>query len=118
MEFNGKNCEKSNKMFLKNIFLESIQCNKEKIYDHYVERDCQSVEPIRSVKCVGNCGAKSLEDGCCAPLRTKRRRVKMHCQDGGTKISFVNIIRKCACKNECNLPITLNFNAHNQISVF
>lgn len=95
-----------------------------------MEGDCRSVEPIKSGRCLGPCSNKLFKkkmssskdkqlleekknfEGCCKALRTKRRRVKMHCQDGGTKVSFVNIIRKCACKNECDLRRSLNLNAH------
>uniref|UniRef100_A0A914CNL9 Protein slit n=1 Tax=Acrobeloides nanus TaxID=290746 RepID=A0A914CNL9_9BILA len=99
--YSGKSCEKR-----------VISCNKEKYRYYHEEGDCRSIEQIKSARCLGWCGEDPndapTEDGsifgpgsCCAPVKQKRRRVKMHCKDGGSRTSLVNIIRKCQCTNEC-----------------
>ncbi|CAD6190609.1 unnamed protein product [Caenorhabditis auriculariae] len=78
-----------------------ITCNKEKFRKVHIENDCRSIEEIKNAECSGYCG-----DGeeCCYAVKTKKRRVKMHCKDGTSRISIVNIIRKCQCVDFCPAP--------------
>ncbi|CAB3399989.1 unnamed protein product [Caenorhabditis bovis] len=75
-----------------------ITCNKDKFRKYHIEGDCRSVEEIKNAECNGYCG-----DGeeCCHAVKTKKRRVKMTCKDGTSKVSIVNIIRKCQCVDFC-----------------
>ncbi|KAI1731909.1 EGF-like domain-containing protein [Ditylenchus destructor] len=90
------------------------RCSKKKYRGYHEEGTCRSIEVIKNARCVGWCGSDSVSssdvEGCCAPVKTKRRRVKMVCRDGNTKIGFVDIIRKCSCLNDCSdsMPITVS----------
>ncbi|KAK0396624.1 hypothetical protein QR680_001791 [Steinernema hermaphroditum] len=92
--FNGKNCEKR-----------EIRCVKERYRKVHHEGECRSVEAIKNARCMGWCGenetVKSGPQTCCSAVRTKKRRVKMHCKDGSHKTAVVNIVRRCQCSNSC-----------------
>uniref|UniRef100_A0A1I7YNA8 Slit homolog 2 protein-like n=1 Tax=Steinernema glaseri TaxID=37863 RepID=A0A1I7YNA8_9BILA len=93
--FNGKHCDKR-----------EIRCVKERYRKVHHEGECRSVEAIKNARCMGWCGenesVKSSPQSCCSAVRTKKRRVKMHCKDGSTKAAVVNIIRRCQCANSCD----------------
>ncbi|TMS36256.1 hypothetical protein L596_003465 [Steinernema carpocapsae] len=94
--FNGKHCEKR-----------EIRCVKERFRRIHQEGDCRSVESIKNARCMGWCGenadVKSAPASCCAAVRTKKRRVKMHCKDGSHKTAIINIIRRCQCSSTCGI---------------
>ncbi|CAJ0947071.1 unnamed protein product, partial [Mesorhabditis belari] len=76
-----------------------IQCNKEKFKEYHVEGDCRSIDEIKSARCDGYCG----ENGdCCTAVKQKRRKVKLHCKNGTSKVSVVPIVRKCLCNSTCS----------------
>ncbi|CEF71563.1 Slit homolog 2 protein [Strongyloides ratti] len=83
-----------------------IQCIKEKYREYYHEDDCRSIEPIKNGRCLGFCGsAIESKGGCCTGVRGRKRRIKMHCKSGKTKMSVVQIIRKCQCVSNCKNPV-------------
>ncbi|VDK71993.1 unnamed protein product [Litomosoides sigmodontis] len=75
-----------------------IFCAKEKFRHHYVDGGCRSVEQIKNGRCYGWCGSDSKQ--CCTVVKSKRRRLKMHCGDGSTTSRIVRIVRKCQCTAE------------------
>ncbi|KAH7732036.1 EGF-like domain containing protein [Aphelenchoides avenae] len=85
-----------------------VRCVKEKYRRYVVEGECRSADEIKSAECRGWCGddkssteIDGVAGGCCAAVRSKRRRVKMHCKDGSTRAKVVEIIRKCECTDQC-----------------
>uniref|UniRef100_A0A8L7YLJ6 Uncharacterized protein n=1 Tax=Brugia malayi TaxID=6279 RepID=A0A8L7YLJ6_BRUMA len=75
-----------------------IFCAKEKFHYHHVEGNCRSTEQIKNSRCYGWCGSDSKQ--CCTVVKSKRRRLKMHCRDGSTTSQIVRIVRKCQCTAE------------------
>jgi len=71
-------------------------CKKEQYKDYYTEHGCRSRRPLKIAACVGSCG-----DTCCTPKRSRRRRVRLICNDGTRYTKDVEIIRKCACSKKC-----------------
>lgn len=72
-----------------------IFCVKQKFRRYHEEDGCRSVEQIKNARCYGWCG--DVEKQCCTVIKSKRRRLKMHCLDGSTTSHFVHIVRKCQC---------------------
>ncbi|XP_023241480.1 slit homolog 2 protein-like [Centruroides sculpturatus] len=52
-------------------------CQKELFREYYEENGCRSNKKLKMSHCIGSCG-----DQCCKPLRTKRRNVRMICDNG------------------------------------
>ncbi|ODN05623.1 Protein slit [Orchesella cincta] len=71
-------------------------CKKEQYKDYYTEHGCRSRRPLKIAACIGSCG-----DTCCTPKRSRRRRVRLICNDGTRYTKDVEIIRKCACSKKC-----------------
>ncbi|XP_067141725.1 protein slit-like isoform X1 [Centruroides vittatus] len=71
-------------------------CQKELFREYYEENGCRSNKKLKMSHCIGSCG-----DQCCKPLRTKRRNVRMICDNGKKYTTQVNIIRKCKCLQKC-----------------
>ena len=71
-------------------------CKKEQYKDYYTEHGCRSRRPLKIAACVGSCG-----DTCCTPKRSRRRRVRLICNDGTSYTKEVEIIKKCACSKKC-----------------
>ncbi|OXA44085.1 Protein slit [Folsomia candida] len=68
---------------------EAPTCKKEQYKDYYTEHGCRSRRPLKIAACVGSCG-----DTCCTPKRSRRRRVRLICNDGTRYTKDVEIIRK------------------------
>ncbi|VDN04217.1 unnamed protein product [Thelazia callipaeda] len=82
--YSGKYCEKR-----------EIFCTKETFREHYEVDGCRSVEQIKNARCHGWCGHDNKQ--CCMVVKSKRRRLKMHCKNGSTISRIVHIVRKCQC---------------------
>lgn len=63
-----------------------------------MESNCRSIEQIKNGRCYGWCGNDNKQ--CCTVVKSKRRRLKMHCRDGSTTSQIVRIVRKCQCTAE------------------
>ncbi|MCP9266007.1 SLIT2 [Dirofilaria immitis] len=72
-----------------------IFCVKEKFRHHYIEDSCRSAEQIKNGRCYGWCGSDNKQ--CCTAVKSKRRRLKMHCRNGSTTSHIVHVVRKCQC---------------------
>ncbi|KAJ8984694.1 hypothetical protein NQ317_004953, partial [Molorchus minor] len=86
--YRGKYCEQGEE--------ESPTCRKEQIREHYSENGCRSRKPLKMAKCVGSCGSS-----CCHARKSKRRKVRLICNDGTRYTKDVDIVRKCACTKKC-----------------
>ncbi|XP_044737228.1 protein slit isoform X2 [Chrysoperla carnea] len=71
-------------------------CRKEQIREYYSENGCRSRKPVKMAKCVGSCGTS-----CCHTMKSKRRKVRLICNDGTRYTKDVDIVRKCACTKKC-----------------
>lgn len=71
-------------------------CRKEQTREYYSENGCRSRKPVKMAKCEGTCGAT-----CCRPRKSKRRKVRLICNDGTRYTKDVEIVRKCACTKKC-----------------
>lgn len=71
-------------------------CRKEQYRDYYMEHGCRSTKPVRNSVCSGNCGTD-----CCKPRRSKKRRLKLICNDGTRYTKEIEIVRKCGCSRKC-----------------
>ncbi|XP_014246205.1 protein slit isoform X2 [Cimex lectularius] len=71
-------------------------CRKEQTREFYVENGCRSRKPLKLAKCEGGCGGS-----CCRVRKTKRRKVRLICQNGTRYTKDIDIVRKCACTKKC-----------------
>lgn len=71
-------------------------CRKEQTREYYSENGCRSRKPVKMAKCEGSCGSS-----CCRARKTKRRKVRLICNDGTRYTKDVDIVRKCACTKKC-----------------
>nr|CAD7400216.1 unnamed protein product [Timema cristinae] len=71
-------------------------CRKEQTREYYSENGCRSRKPVKMAKCDGSCGSN-----CCRARKTKRRKVRLICNDGTRYTKDVDIVRKCACTKKC-----------------
>lgn len=60
---------------------------------------CQSVRILKISECGGTCGSQ----GCCVPAKIKHKRIRMQCTDGASYVKTIDLVKKCACSNECGL---------------
>ncbi|KAJ8920493.1 hypothetical protein NQ315_005362, partial [Exocentrus adspersus] len=86
--YKGKYCEQGEE--------ESPTCRKEQIREFYSENGCRSRKPLKIAKCVGGCGSN-----CCHARKSKRRKVRLICNDGTRYTKDIDIVRKCACMKKC-----------------
>ncbi|XP_025828902.1 protein slit isoform X2 [Agrilus planipennis] len=86
--YKGKYCEQGE--------LESSTCRKEQVREYYSEHGCRSRKPLKMAKCIGGCGSM-----CCHARKSKRRKVRLICNDGTRYTKDIDIIRKCACTKKC-----------------
>ncbi|XP_017781049.1 PREDICTED: protein slit [Nicrophorus vespilloides] len=86
--FKGKYCEQGEE--------ESPTCRKAQVREYYTENGCRSRKPLKMAKCVGGCGST-----CCNPRNSKRRKVRLICNDGTRYTKDIDIVRKCACTKKC-----------------
>ncbi|CAH1393719.1 unnamed protein product [Nezara viridula] len=71
-------------------------CRKEQTREFYSENGCRSRKPLKLAKCEGGCGGS-----CCRVRKTKRRKVRLICQNGRRYTKDIDIVRKCACAKKC-----------------
>lgn len=71
-------------------------CHKEQTREYYAENGCRSRKPVKQARCEGSCGSS-----CCRARKTKRRKVRLICNDGTRYTKDVDIVRKCACTKKC-----------------
>ena len=71
-------------------------CRKEQTREYYAENGCRSRKPVKLARCEGSCGSS-----CCRARKTKRRKVRLICNDGTRYTKDVDIVRKCACTKKC-----------------
>lgn len=71
-------------------------CQKEQYRDYYEENGCRSRKMIKTANCIGSCG-----DQCCRPRKTKKRKVRLLCDNGSSYTKDVEVIRKCGCSRKC-----------------
>ncbi|CAH4035997.1 unnamed protein product [Pieris brassicae] len=85
-------------------------CRKEATREFITEGSCRSRRAVRGARCVGpgGRGAPSGASGacprsqCCAPRKTKKRKIRLVCSDGTRYTKDIEIVRKCACGKKCN----------------
>uniref|UniRef100_A0ABD2X9L2 Protein slit n=1 Tax=Trichogramma kaykai TaxID=54128 RepID=A0ABD2X9L2_9HYME len=71
-------------------------CRKEHIREYYTANGCRSRRPVKLAKCWGSCG-----NSCCLPRKTKRRKIRLICNDGTRYTKDVDLVRKCTCTRKC-----------------
>ncbi|KAK5650601.1 hypothetical protein RI129_001630 [Pyrocoelia pectoralis] len=86
--FKGKYCEQGEE--------DSPTCRKEQVREYYSEHGCRSRKPLKMAKCIGGCGTM-----CCHARKSKRRKVRLICNDGTRYTKDIDIVRKCACTKKC-----------------
>nr|XP_022908749.1 protein slit [Onthophagus taurus] len=87
--FKGKFCEQGEHD-------ETPTCRKEQVREYYSENGCRSRKPLKMAKCVGGCGVS-----CCHARKSKRRKVRLICNDGTRYTKDIDVVRKCACTKKC-----------------
>ncbi|KAL4711335.1 hypothetical protein ACJJTC_019176 [Scirpophaga incertulas] len=75
-------------------------CRKEANREVVTEGACRSRRAVRGARCVAAKGA-CARAACCAPRRTKKRKVRLVCPDGTRYTKEIEIVRKCACGKKC-----------------
>ncbi|CAH0730501.1 unnamed protein product, partial [Brenthis ino] len=105
-------------------------CRKEATREYITEGSCRSRRPVRGAKCTlrgpatgasgpapggsrdhdpspGDLTGPSTLAGacarnmCCAPRKTKKRKIRLVCSDGTRYTKDIEIVRKCACGKKC-----------------
>ncbi|BES89823.1 Slit protein [Nesidiocoris tenuis] len=71
-------------------------CRKEQTREFYLDNGCRSRKPLKLAKCEGSCGGS-----CCRVRKTKRRKVRLICQNNTRYTKDIDIVRKCACTKKC-----------------
>ncbi|KAJ8682332.1 hypothetical protein QAD02_018124, partial [Eretmocerus hayati] len=71
-------------------------CRKEHTREYYTANGCRSRKPVKLAKCYGSCG-----NSCCLPRKTKRRKIRLMCNDGTRYTKDVDLVRKCTCTRKC-----------------
>ncbi|XP_039283306.1 protein slit [Nilaparvata lugens] len=92
----GKYCEQGCCADMLTPVAAAPSCRKEQTREYYSENGCRSRKPVKMAKCEGSCGAT-----CCRPRKSKRRKVRLICNDGTRYTKDVEIVRKCACTKKC-----------------
>jgi slit 2 len=88
-------------------------CRKEQSRDYYVENGCRSRKPLKLARCEGACPSAAVTatpvgaapgaapGGCCRVRKSKRRRVRLVCNDGTRYVRDLDAVRKCGCSKKC-----------------
>jgi slit 2 len=77
-------------------------CRKEQSRDYYVENGCRSRKPLKLARCEGACPSGAAPaPGCCRVRKSKRRRVRLVCNDGTRYVRDLDAVRKCGCSKKC-----------------
>ncbi|XP_073964399.1 protein slit-like [Choristoneura fumiferana] len=75
-------------------------CRKEATREFIVEGNCRSRRAVRSARCAASRQACAKQH-CCAPRKTKKRKIRLVCPDGTRLTKDIEIVRKCACGKKC-----------------
>ncbi|KPM08905.1 slit protein-like protein 3 [Sarcoptes scabiei] len=73
-------------------------CQKEIKRDFYFEKSCRSTKKLKMAYCVGSCG-----EVLCKAQKTKKRSIKLACNDGSKYTKQIEIIRKCGCTKRTSI---------------
>ncbi|KAF9788977.1 hypothetical protein SFRURICE_016837 [Spodoptera frugiperda] len=66
------------------------------------EGSCRSRRAVRGARCVSRDARATCGKGhCCAPRKTKKRKIRLVCSDGTRYTKDIEIVRKCACGKKC-----------------
>ncbi|CAK1554457.1 unnamed protein product [Leptosia nina] len=87
-------------------------CRKEATREFVTEGSCRSRRAVRGARCVGPPTRSVSSSGtplpgacgraqCCAPRKTKKRKIRLVCADGTRYTKDIEIVRKCACGKKC-----------------
>lgn len=77
-------------------------CRKEATREIISEGSCRSRRAVRGAHCVWRGPRASCPNGhCCAPRKTKKRKIRLVCADGTRYTKDIEIVRKCACGKKC-----------------
>nr|SOU94110.1 Slit [Glomeris marginata] len=72
---------------------EAPTCKKLVHREYYEENGCRSRKKVKSAQCVGTCNGE-----CCSPRKTKRRKIRLFCDNGSSYEKEIEVVRKCDCK--------------------
>ncbi|XP_053623497.1 protein slit isoform X2 [Plodia interpunctella] len=75
-------------------------CKKEATREFITEGSCRSRRAVRAARCVSARAACGRQH-CCAPRKTKTRKIRLVCSDGTRYTKDMEIVRKCACGKKC-----------------
>ncbi|XP_068626115.1 protein slit [Battus philenor] len=77
-------------------------CRKEATRDTVTEGGCRSRRAVRGARCAARPDQRACAKGlCCVPKRTKKRKIRLICDDGTRYTKEIEIVRKCACAKKC-----------------
>ncbi|XP_047039037.1 protein slit [Helicoverpa zea] len=86
-------------------------CRKEATREVITEGLCRSRRAVRGARCVTRAvpagaggaggGGGCAKGHCCAPRKTKKRKIRLICSDGTRYTKDIEIVRKCACGKKC-----------------
>ncbi|KAJ0170078.1 hypothetical protein K1T71_014684 [Dendrolimus kikuchii] len=76
-------------------------CRKEATREFITEGSCRSRRAVRGARCVSR--AACAKAHCCAPRKTKKRKIRLICTDGTRYTKDIEIVRKCACGKKCSV---------------
>ncbi|CAG4957394.1 unnamed protein product [Parnassius apollo] len=77
-------------------------CRKEATRETIAEGTCRSRRPVRGARCAARPDGRVCGKGlCCTPKRTKKRKIRLVCEDGTRYTKEIEIVRKCACGKKC-----------------
>ncbi|KAM3955803.1 LOW QUALITY PROTEIN: slit guidance ligand, partial [Aphomia sociella] len=76
-------------------------CRKEATREFVSEAGCRSRRAVRGARCSAAPRAACRAGLCCAPRKTKKRKIRLVCADGTRYTKDIEIVRKCACGKKC-----------------
>ncbi|XP_045782105.1 protein slit [Maniola jurtina] len=76
-------------------------CRKEATREFITEGSCRSRRAVRGARCLSTSGHSCGKAACCAPRKTKKRKIRLVCADGTRYTKDIEIVRKCACGKKC-----------------
>ncbi|RVE42089.1 hypothetical protein evm_013257 [Chilo suppressalis] len=74
-------------------------CRKEATREFITEGACRSRRAVRGARC--RALTPCTRNHCCAPRKTKKRKIRLVCPDGTRYTKEIEIVRKCACGKKC-----------------
>ena len=81
-------------------------CIKRLTNDLVRDGECVSVRRLKQTRCVSSNngeGSCTQSGGCCQPVKSRYRTVKLYCDDGRTMVKRVSVPRRCSCTRNSNL---------------